>query len=132
MFIDSVALLLSDSVALLLVLGVVHRAALLAVLGGADGLGESLTDVLIHRVTLLSGGGAGHQLIITLEDPTTLLPALVLIDSGALLLLDSAALLLVHRAAAGPVIAHGVGGRDGRNPEVHEGVAEVCSITEPA
>ena len=106
---------------------------LLAVLGGADGLGESLTDVVIHRVTLLSGGGAGHQLIITLEDPTTLLlPALVLIDSGALLLLDSAALLLVHRAAAGPVIAHGVGGRDGRNPEVHEGVAEVCSITEPA
>ena len=94
----------------------------------------------LNKVTLSRNDGIGgalghvpnHFLKGQIKDPTTLLPALVLIDSGALLLLDSAALLLVHRAAAGPVIAHGVGGRDGRNPEVHEGVAEVCSITEPA
>ena len=61
MFIDSVALLLSHGVALLLVLRLVDRGALLAVLGGADRLVDSLTDVLIDGVALLSRARTGQK-----------------------------------------------------------------------
>ena len=66
---DSTALLLIDSVALLLVLCVVHGGALLAVLSGAHRLAHRLTNVIIHSVALLSRAGAEQKQILldTLE-----------------------------------------------------------------